>query len=730
VQALHNAAHDGDTITLPAGTFSWTTRVEITKGITLQGQTTIAHAGTAKATSSDLTRIQDNTPRRGTPGIISVTIGANQSFRLTGISFVPGATASFSEANGAIILNGSDNAAVTNVRVDNCHFAKLYQGKILLISGWLYGVADHNLIECRPGGSFSFEIWNGASYGGSTQYNGNGAWADYPWFGTDKFFFIETNTIVNAGAQETTNATIDSYFGGRWVARHNYFINTAPSTHGTEGGSFRGQRACEIYDNIFDLRIVNNGIGQRSGTSLIHDNRFIGIEPALHQLCSLNNYRQTPARSRTVWGIADGTSVWDQNDTQGNGTFVQGRPPFVFSSGTATSSTRFDQTHIKATLTDSSKNWLRNRWVGYSIKNTNRASASYGLGSYIISNTSNTIIYRYYPGNDTPAHLIFNPGDTYQIHRVLTMMDQNGRGKGDQVTGDPPTNRTVGRPLWPHQALEPCYSWNNIYSPTNQALGFRTHAAQPTTKLGIDYFNLGGGFPADTTPRQVSSFYTAAVNGVDYVGPFTYPHPLTLSAGAVVSDFNGDGSPDFVLQNASTRQTWVWYMDNNVRINSASGPTPPGGWTMVSVADFNLDGHPDYLLFNPGTGQTAIWYFNNNVHVSSALGPTIWAGWNVAGVADFNNDGHPDYLLFRPSTGGTAIWYLNNNVRISSAFGPTIWAGWNVAGVADFNNDGHPDYLLFRPSTEGTAIWYLDDNVRVFSAFGPTTWAGWSLVAP
>jgi hypothetical protein len=49
---------------------------------------------------------------------------------------------------------------------------------------------------------------------------------------------------------------------------------------------------------------------------------------------------------------------------------------------------------------------------------------------------------------------------------------------------------------------------------------------QPTTKPGIDYFNLGGGFPADTTPPQVAATYRAARNGVDYAGPFIYPHPL------------------------------------------------------------------------------------------------------------------------------------------------------------------------------------------------------------
>src|SRR6267142_545626 len=37
VQALHNAALDGDTIALPAGTFTWSTGVIITKGIKIQG---------------------------------------------------------------------------------------------------------------------------------------------------------------------------------------------------------------------------------------------------------------------------------------------------------------------------------------------------------------------------------------------------------------------------------------------------------------------------------------------------------------------------------------------------------------------------------------------------------------------------------------------------------------------------------------------------------------------
>ena len=36
-----------------------------------------------------------------------------------------------------------------------------------------------------------------------------------------------------------------------------------------------------------------------------------------------------------------------------------------------------------------------------------------------------------------------------------------------------------------------------------------------------------------------------------------------------VADFNGDGQPDYLLYNVSTRQTGVWYLKNNVLIGGA-----------------------------------------------------------------------------------------------------------------------------------------------------------------
>ena len=88
VQAIHDTnAHDGDTITLPAGTFIWITGVSLTKGITVSGQTTITGGGTANCTANDQTIIIDQKSHLGGGKVLKATIPAGKSFRLTGITF-------------------------------------------------------------------------------------------------------------------------------------------------------------------------------------------------------------------------------------------------------------------------------------------------------------------------------------------------------------------------------------------------------------------------------------------------------------------------------------------------------------------------------------------------------------------------------------------------------------------------------------------------------------------
>src|ERR1700756_363816 len=85
VQSAVGAARDGDTVMVPAGTVSWTSALDVTKGITIQGATTIT--GTRdNPTVTDATIIIDEVPRgtHGHSAILQATISGGKTFRLSG----------------------------------------------------------------------------------------------------------------------------------------------------------------------------------------------------------------------------------------------------------------------------------------------------------------------------------------------------------------------------------------------------------------------------------------------------------------------------------------------------------------------------------------------------------------------------------------------------------------------------------------------------------------------
>jgi hypothetical protein len=252
--------------------------------------------------------------------------------------------------------------------------------------------------------------------------------------------------------------------------------------------------------------------------------------------------------------------------------------------------------------------------------------------------------------------------------------------------------------------------------------------AEGAARAGISDFNSDG--HPDYVLRKPSTRQTAIwyLNNNVFISGALGP---SITVGWVlngVADFNRDVHPDYALFNVSTDRTAIWYMSGPTRIASAYGPTLAGGWELVATADFNANGYPDYVLYKPSTRQTAIWYLRNNVYVSAGYGPTLPVNWSLVGAADFNRNGHRDYVLFNSSNHQTAIWYLSGPTFIRGAYGPTIPSGWALVATADFNSDGHPDYLLYNPASRQTAIWYLNNNVHFSGAFGPTLPAGWSLV--
>jgi len=217
------------------------------------------------------------------------------------------------------------------------------------------------------------------------------------------------------------------------------------------------------------------------------------------------------------WGNAQGTNPWDQNDTEGDGSFVEGHPPKTFETGTATGASVRNNKGV--TFGDNSKHWKPGQWKGYSV--TNVTSPQKYFGMWIVDNTENTITHTAGQG------LKFAVGEKYEINRVVRALDQHGAGKGDllKTEGNHAVNAVTGKVSYPHQQQETCYEWNNTHTPTGKPLKFNA-ALNCSLKEGRDYVNLGNGRPANTIPDEVKKFYTAEVNGVAYVREFTYPHPL------------------------------------------------------------------------------------------------------------------------------------------------------------------------------------------------------------
>jgi hypothetical protein len=264
VQALHDAALNGDTIMLPPGTFTWTTGATISKGLTLQG------AGSGSTTINR---------GAGFTGAL-VALGGFTSdvpVRVTGIRFNQALGQDIDRQ--AISINGPYGGTwgLTKVRFDHCYF---YGGfRTILIRYRVNGVADHNTFQ-------------NCAY--ITEYYGDD---DFAWnrvgtsqFGTSDSFFFEDNSVIMDAAIGYFDTLSDQNTGGRLVWRYNTFDTTAftgvmGSLIGAHGNQaywqghddwLRGGISCEFYNNTVRFPTSFRLIWFRGGRNIVANNTFIG----------------------------------------------------------------------------------------------------------------------------------------------------------------------------------------------------------------------------------------------------------------------------------------------------------------------------------------------------------------------------------------------------------------------------------------------------------------------
>jgi hypothetical protein len=379
------AAADGDIISIPAGTCTWTASSGITasftKSVTIQGAGAVsATTGGASTTGSDQTIIVDNISTNG-HNALNLTIATGKLLQVTGIALLQNGS-SVATNGGVLAITGSANS----VRIHHNHFYTNSGNTSLRFFGAVTGVTDHNYFDacqCLTTTVFfsNADKWGGYSYG-------DGSWSDADNWGTDKFMFLEDNRFMNGSVS-------DGYEGGRYVVRKNTMNGSPTGTywfgsgqmfnHGLDNGRPMGNRAAEIYQNTWSYPSYYGTAtySLNSGTLLYWGNSvtrfYYGVTM---DYTRKNNATYNFGSPPTGWGNCDagaGTyTVWDaaangvcmQQGGRGRGALVTGGDA-ISSVTNSTTQTQFSPSqdlspiYIWANTFTSVQTPITNQYSGY-----------------------------------------------------------------------------------------------------------------------------------------------------------------------------------------------------------------------------------------------------------------------------------------------------------------------------------------------------------------------------
>jgi hypothetical protein len=497
VQSNINLTIDGDSVTVTnfaAGTITtnhWTgTLTNAGQNITIQGPgpwfsvvvNEPVSPNTYVSNATTLVIVADTTAKHQ----ISMRWSSNSSVgRITGFTFMPGTNSpgQGDSSQGFITYGG----ICMNARLDNNHFFRVGQANLQL-SGWINGVADHN-VTWESVGDFMFGDM--PTYGGTNFNYGDYSWASADSLGTTNAFYVESFVYTN---NPNAQGIFDGEQGCRLVARYGTFTNGSIVSHDIATGQRqRAFRQGEVYCN--HAYWITNKVDQmlwpefgnyRGGVWITFSN-------------TVRNYN-TPVRYSVYreqfclwnpWGMANGTNTWDACSTN------------IYDSGT------FNGTDGTALLlTDTTKSWTVNQWTaGFVVHNLNKGYA-YGV---VATNDAHNITYtRNGDSCGINTNFVWNTGDAYRIYYITNAIDQCGRGQGDLITGDTPVNSVLGGVTYPRQALDICYSWSNTI----------TWDAFAVSQFGPVYT-----YPLASQTVVTNRDYLNNVIAPGYT-PLVYPHPL------------------------------------------------------------------------------------------------------------------------------------------------------------------------------------------------------------
>ena len=280
VQNAVNIASRGDTVTVPAGSCTWSGTLTITKAIILQGagkDSSIIKAGftAPNIDSSNYT----NFMLYYNPS--SIASDSDVMLRITGFTFDTDYRAA------GIYIRNNSLTPLRKLVIDNNYFPNSWDGNVsrwnyistIRVSGTIYGVIHSNTISGYPKLAFSGMASNAWNYQTYTH-------------GSADTIYFEDNEIISAG-QRYGGTTSSSWWndigaGATAVYRYNTFHTyrtdnwcDGPNTHGNVQGPVYAGMGSEIYGNYFmhdaGTATAMNPFSQRGGKNLGFYNKVYAL---------------------------------------------------------------------------------------------------------------------------------------------------------------------------------------------------------------------------------------------------------------------------------------------------------------------------------------------------------------------------------------------------------------------------------------------------------------------
>jgi len=482
VQTAITNADPGSTICIPAGDYTW----DLGEGpLLISKQVHLRGPDTGEARIIDM----------GVSDIIRVTTVQGSPIRISHLTLVGGTvdwvSPTVKRVNGVncIWAGGQGQIRVDHMIFDCRPFAPTRpvmtpsQGAVVQVRSFLArdgvtGVFDHNY--CRSGGGLRAAVqtqhnaWQGVGDFGDNSWAQATGWGDF-----NSAMYYEDNIWELNIATSTSCWAHDSHEGARGVIRYNRLINANFAAHGSEAGARgRGTRMMEIYGNVAPDRTAGSTvfINARSGDVLVWNNT---VGAGYTGLCRLDNDRSV--QNFGTWLSCDGTFPFDEND------------PVIYATGIAQAGSG-NAFLVASTTTDL---WTANQWTGarYSVRNTSAVQFTQpppgdgrSEGALISQSTARTITCQ--PSVGALSGPNFHPGDTWQISRCFTAMDQCGMGAGLLLKNTDPVLASTNLKGPANQVADPCYSWGNTLGAGNPGPPNNTMTTPYAhIRSGVHFFN-------------------------------------------------------------------------------------------------------------------------------------------------------------------------------------------------------------------------------------------------